>query len=143
MRLRKPNLVSQLKTTISSSPFSTPALSFLADSTIIDPVLEGSGLTGLAALPNGFGSMFVGTNFLAYVCLNNESDDQVTEIDVRAELRSSYSKDTLNSSLTRVGGNEPTTEEGKFSLQPGEALHMILDHSIFPCQGLLTRGRSD
>src|SRR5271170_7555714 len=129
MRLRKPNLVPQLKTTISSSPFTTPALSALADSAIIDPVLEGSGLTGLAALPNGFGSMFVGTNFLAYVCLNNESDNQVTEIDVRAELRSSYSKDTLKSSLTRVGTNEPTTEEGKYLLQPGEALHMILDHS--------------
>lgn len=132
MRLRKPSLVPQLIPTISSSPFTTPALSALADSTIIDPLLEGSGLTGLAALPNGFGSMFVGTNFLAYVCLNNESEDRVTDIDVKAELRSSYSKDTLKSTLTRVGTNEPTAEEGKFSLNPGEALHMILDHSAHP-----------
>src|SRR5277367_1721851 len=132
MRLRKPSLVSQLIPTISSSPFTTPALSALTDSAIIDPVLDGSGLTGLAALPNGFGSMFVGTNFLAYVCLNNESEDRVTEIEVKAELRSSYSKDTLKSTLTRVGTNEPTTEEGKFSLNPREALHMILDHSTHP-----------
>ena len=132
MRLRRPNLVPQLVPAISTSPFNTPALSVLADSAIIDPLLEGSGLTGLATLPNGFGNMFVGTNFLAYVCLNNESDEQVTEIDVKAELRSSHAKDTLTSSLTRVGIDEPTTKEGKFSLKPGEALHMILDHSISP-----------
>lgn len=132
MRLRKPSLVPQLIPTIPSSPFTTPTLSALTDSTVIDPVLEGSGLTGLAALPNGFGSMYVGTNFLAYVCLNNESEDRVTEIDVKAELRSSYSKDTLKSTLTRVGINEPTTEDGKFSLNPKEALHMILDHSTYP-----------
>jgi hypothetical protein len=129
MRLRKPTLVPQLIPTIVSSSFTTPPLSALADARIIDPLLEGSGLTGLAALPNGFGSMFVGTNFLAYVCLNNESDSEVTEIDVKSELLSSYSKDILFSRLTRVGMNEPTTEEGKFTLQPGEALHMILDHS--------------
>src|SRR5438876_11777890 len=99
MRLRKPNLVTQIIPTI-ASPFTTPLLSQLADATIIDPILEGSTcLTGLAALPNGFGSMFVGTTFLAYLCLNNESDQDVTQIRITAEIRAPTIKTSLTPKL--------------------------------------------
>jgi hypothetical protein len=129
MRLRKPNLISQILPTLTSSPFTTSPISQLADTTVIDPLLDGNGLTGLAALPNGFGSMFVGTNFLAYVCLNNESDQDVTQVYTTIEIRTSSSKTTLKPKMTRLGTNELTSEES-FTLPPGEALHQILDHSI-------------
>ena len=128
MRLRKPSLVSQLIPTITTHPFTSSPLIRLADASIVDPSVEGIGLTGLAALPNGFGSMFVGTNFLAYVCLNNESDVEVTQVEIAAELRSAVSKTVLSPSMTRLGAND-LTNETSFTLQPGEALHIILDHS--------------
>lgn len=129
MRLRKPNLVSQVMPTISSSPFTTPSISQLQDATIIDPILEGTGLTGLAALPNGFGSMFVGTNFLAYVCLNNESDQDVAQVQITAEVRASALKTSLVPKLIRLGTSDSYSTEEQFTLKPGEALHAILDHS--------------
>jgi Protein of unknown function (DUF974) len=129
MRLRKPNLVLQVTPTISISPFTSQPIAQLADSTIIDPTLQGTGLTGLAALPNGFGSMVVGTNFLAYVCLNNESDQDVTQVQVNAELRTSLEKTILKPKLTRLGTNELSSDD-LFTLKPGEALHLILDYSL-------------
>lgn len=130
MRLRKPNLVSQVLPTIPSSPFTTSLLTQLRDATIIDPILEGTGLSQLAALPNGFGSMFVGTNFLAYVCLNNESEDQdVTQVQISAEVRISGVKTSLVPKLVRLADSENYTSEEVFTLKPGEALHAILDHS--------------
>jgi hypothetical protein len=131
MRLRKPNLVSQLMPTITSSPFNTSPVSQLSDATVIDPSLDGTGLTGLAALPNGFGSMFVGMHFLAYVCLNNESIANVTQVQIAADLRTPSEKLTLKPKLKRLGTSEFTTDE-TFTLKPGEALHMILDHSHIP-----------
>jgi Protein of unknown function (DUF974) len=132
MRLRKPNLVPQVMPTIPSSPFTTSPLSLLRDATIIDPVLEGTGLTGLAALPNGFGSMFVGTNFQAYVCLNNESDQDVTQVQISAEIRAPALKTNLVPKLIRLGTNNSYSAEEQFTLEPGEALHAILDHSFSP-----------
>ena len=129
MRLRKPNLVSQIIPTISSSPFTTRPLSQLADATTIDPILDGTGLTGLAALPNGFGSMFVGTTFLAYLCLNNESDQDVTQIRITAEIRAPTIKTSLTPKLTRLGTNESYTTEDQFTLKPEEGLHCILEYS--------------
>lgn len=130
MRLRKPNLVPQIIPTISSSPFTTPTLSQLVDATIIDPILEGStGLAGLAALPNGFGSMFVGTNFCAYICLNNESDQVVTQVNITAEVRAPSTKTSLKPKLTRLGMNDSFSTEEQFALKPGEALHCILEYS--------------
>ena len=130
MRLRKPNLIPQIVPTLTSPHFLSSSLSNLPDASIIDPLLEGNTLTDLAALPNGFGSMFVGTHFLAYVCLNNESSSPVTNVQINAELRTSAGKTALTSILTRLGTSEPTTET-LFTLSPGEALHLILDHSIF------------
>jgi hypothetical protein len=129
MRLRKPNLISQILPTLTSSPFTASPISQLANTTVIDPLLDGNGLTGLAALPNGFGSMFVGTNFLAYVCLNNESDQDVTQVYTTVEIRTSSSKTALKPTMTRLAMNELTAEES-FTLQPGEGLHQIIDHSI-------------
>jgi Protein of unknown function (DUF974) len=129
MRLRKPNLVPQILPTITSSSLAAASpLSCLKDSSIIDPSLEGNGLTGLAALPNGFGSMFVGTTFLAYVCLNNESDQDVTQVQVTAEVRTPTSKTVLTPTSTRLGMNGLTTDD-TFTLNPGEGLHQILNHS--------------
>src|SRR5436190_4286247 len=138
MRLRKPHLVPQVIPTISSSPFITPLLSQLQDATIIDPILEGTGLTGLATLPNGFGSMFVGTSFLAYVCLNNESDQDIARVQITAEVRASEVKTSLLPRLIRVGANPSISTEEGFSLKPGEALHAILDHSLAPAGSSLT-----
>jgi hypothetical protein len=133
MRLRRPNLVPQLVPTVLSSPFTSPPLAQLSESSVINPVLEGSGLTGLGAIPTGFGTMVVGTHFLAYVCLNNESDNDVTDIQVVSELRiPNNPKIILQPSVARVGtAPELVSEEGQsFTLKPGEAIHMILDHSL-------------
>jgi hypothetical protein len=129
MRLRKPNLIPQILPTLTSSPFTTSPVSQLVDSTVIEPSLDGNGLTGLTALPNGFGSMFVGTNFIAYACLNNETDQDVTGVFTTVEIRTSSSKTALKPKMTRLGTGELTSEES-FTLQPGEALHQIIDHSI-------------
>src|SRR5437868_1815437 len=59
MRLRKPNLIPQLLPTLTSRPFTTSPVSHLKDHAVIDPLLEGNGLSGVTELPNGFGSMFV------------------------------------------------------------------------------------
>ena len=131
MRLRKPNLIPQVVPILTSPQFRSSPLSSLADASIIDPLLEGNTPTDLAALPNGFGSMFVGTHFLAYVCLNNESSDPVTNVQIHGELRTSAGKSALTPILTRLGTNEPTSET-TFTLSPNEALHQILDHSISP-----------
>ena len=131
MRLRKPNLIAQVVPTLTAPQFLSSPLSNLADASIIDPLLDGNTLTDLAALPNGFGSMFVGTHFLAYVCLNNESSTPVTNVEINAELRTSTGKSALTPILTRLGTNEPTSET-TFTLSPNEALHQILDHSTFP-----------
>ena len=131
MRLRKPNLVPQASTTIPSSPFATPEMTQIQKSTLIDPTIESTGLTSLAALPNGFGSMFVGTDFLAYVSLNNESDEEVHEVQVAAEIRAPQNRYPLKPKLVRVGAAKDYTTEEKHKLIPGEALHIIFDHSIY------------
>jgi hypothetical protein len=131
MRLRKPSLVPQILPTLTSKPFSNSPLSDLADATVIDPSLDGNGLTGLASLPNGFGSMFVGTTFSAYICLNNEMEEDITTVRITVEIRTSNSKTVLKPSTTRQGANDITTEE-TFTLKPGEALHQIIKHSPSP-----------
>jgi Protein of unknown function (DUF974) len=132
MRLRKPNLVPQASTTIAPSPFTTPALARIQSSSTIDTLVQSTGLTGLAALPNGFGSMFVGTTFSAYVCLNNEASEPVEEVKVTAELRSPPDKVALNPRCVRVGDQKEYTTEEKVKLLPSEALHLILDHRLAP-----------
>lgn len=134
MRLRKPNLIPQLIPTLTSSPFTTSPTSHLKDFTVISPPLEGNGLSDLAELPNGFGSMFVGTNFSAYVCLNNETEEDVRDVVVRAELRCGGSKSALTPRISRVGNGRETMEEGEegVRLKPHEALHQIIDQSTIP-----------
>ena len=131
MRLRKPNLVPQILPTITSPVVTNSPLSQLKDMSVIDASLDGNGLTGLAALPNGFGSMFVGTNFQAYVCLNNESEKDVTEVQITAEIRTQSTKIGITPTMTRLGTSDLTTE-AVFTLKPGEALHQILNHSSSP-----------
>jgi hypothetical protein len=144
MRLRKPNLIPQLVPTLTSSPFTTSPISHLKDFTLLDPLLEGNGLTGLAELPNGFGSMFVGTNFSAYVCLNNETDEEVRDIYITAEMRvrQSTSKTSLVARISRVGGGEGgiitgDEEGGRVSLLPHEAFHQIIDQSTSPLKSVI------
>src|SRR5205085_12639026 len=131
MRLRKPNLIPQLLPTLTSRPFTTSPISHLKDHAVIDPLLEGNGLSGVTELPNGFGSMFVGTNFSAYVCLNNESEDGVSEVCVKAEMRHLGSREVLVPRIVRVGIEEMMREES-VSLQPHEALHQIIHQSTVP-----------
>src|SRR5579871_4575814 len=128
MRLRKPNLVHQILPTISSTPFTSSPLKDLADFTTVDPSLDGNGLTGLTVLSNGFGNMYVGTTFQAYVCLNNELEDEVTQVSLTAEIRTKNNSSELKPSIARVGKNPPTTETS-FTLSPGEAVHQILEYS--------------
>jgi len=134
MRLRKPTLVPQLTPTLTSPPFSTSALSHLSDNTLLDPLLEGNGLSGVAELPNGFGSMFVGTMFQGYVCLNNESEEEVLDVAVSAELRfrDGTGKVGLVPRITRIGRGEGGKGEGSVRLMPHEALHQIIEQSIPP-----------
>jgi hypothetical protein len=129
MRLRKPNLVPQILPTLTSHPFINSPVSLLSDATVIDTSLDGSGLTGLAALPNGFGSMYVGSTFQAYICLNNETDEDVSEVSINAEIRPADTKTALKPSLTRLGAGKATTEE-TFTLKPEEALHQVIENSI-------------
>lgn len=129
MRLRKPSLVPQILPTLTSSPFITSPLSHLSDATVIDASLDGSGLTGLAALPNGFGSMFVGTTFFAYICLNNETEEDVSMVRITAEIRIVDTKNTLQPTMSRVGVNDISTDN-TFTLKPGEALHQVIQHSL-------------
>jgi len=131
MRLRKPTLVHQILPTITASPFTSSPLKDLSDSTLIDASLDGNGVTGLAVLPNGFGNMYVGTTFQAYVCLNYENEEEVTEVSITAEIRTKTNSTTLNPTITRLGTNEPTIET-TFKLPPGEAIHQILEHSLAP-----------
>jgi Protein of unknown function (DUF974) len=132
MRLRKPNLIPQLVPTLTSHPFTTSPVSHLKDHTIIDPLLDGSGLSGLAELPNGFGSMFVGTTFSAYVCLNNETEEVVREVSITAEMRHLGSKEVLVPRIGRVGVENVVRGEESVSLLPQEALHQIIDQSTLP-----------
>jgi Protein of unknown function (DUF974) len=131
MRLRKPTLVPQITPSTTAPSLANSPLSQLKDSYIIDETLDGNGITGLAALPNGFGNMFVGTNFLAYVCLNNESEHDIKQVQITAEIRSQNAKQLLIPAMTRLGTKELTSET-TFTLNPGEALHQILDHSSDP-----------
>ena len=73
--------------------------------------------------------MFVGTNFLAYVCLNNESDQDVAQVKITAEVRAPTLKASLIPKLTRLGTNDSFSTEDQFTLKPGEALHCILEYS--------------
>ena len=75
--------------------------------------------------------MFVGTNFSAYVCLNNESEEAVGEVSVKAEMRHLGSREVLVPRIVRVGIEEVMREES-VSLQPHEALHQIIDQSNLP-----------
>jgi Protein of unknown function (DUF974) len=131
MRLRKPNLVPQILPTLTSSPFITSPLSHLSDATVIDTSLDGSGLTGLAALPNGFGSMFVGTTFFAYICLNNETEEDVSAVHITAEIRTVDTKNALQPTITRLGANDISTDD-TLTLKSGEALHQVIQHSPPP-----------
>jgi hypothetical protein len=129
MRLRKPLLVHQIVPTLTSPSSDSSPLKDLADFTTIDPSLEGNGLTGLTVLPNGFGNMYVGTTFQAYVCLNNESQEEVTQISITAEIRTKLNSYTLAPTISRIGTESPTTET-TFTLSPGQAVHQILEHSL-------------
>src|SRR5579859_5257034 len=129
MRLRKPNLAHQIPPTLTSPTLTKPPLPLLSTTTEIAPLLSGPGLTDLAVLPNGFGSMFVGTKFVAYICLNNESEGDVSGVSVTSELRTANSKSVLSPKVTRRGTNETTSAEGSFTLSSGEALHQIIEHS--------------
>jgi len=128
MRLRKPLLVHQIVPTITSPSLASSPLKELADFTTIDPSLDGNGLTGLTVLPNGFGNMYVGTTFQAYVCLNNETEEEVTQVSITAEIRTKNNSYTLSPTINRIGVGEPTTET-TFTLPPGQAVHQILEHS--------------
>jgi len=88
----------------------------------------------VAELPNGFGSMFVGTMFQGYVCLNNESEEEVLDVAVSAELRfrDGTGKVGLVPRITRIGRGEGGKGEGSVRLMPHEALHQIIEQSIPP-----------
>ena len=73
----------------------------------------------------------MGTNFSAYVCLNNESEEGVSEVCVKAEMRHLGSREVLVPRVVRVGIEEVMREE-TVSLQPHEALHQIIHQSTFP-----------
>jgi Protein of unknown function (DUF974) len=143
MRLRKPYLAHQLLPTNTSAAGELTELSKLVT---IDSGLQSSGLSGLAVLPNGFGNMYVGTTFQAYVCLNNESPEQeVTAVSLSAEIRTkSKNTYTITPIVTRVG-TTVTEDVDSVTLPPGEALHQILQHSTSPpspliCLEVLERG---
>ena len=49
-------------------------------------------LSNIMVLPNGFGNIYLGETFSSYICINNDSDFNVSGVAVRVELHTSSSQ---------------------------------------------------
>ncbi|OLL22107.1 putative trafficking protein particle complex subunit 13 [Neolecta irregularis DAH-3] len=94
------------------APLPTTSSSALNELLTFDPILAQT------HLPQEFGTIYVGQTFSTYICINNDSKDNVDGIIVSAELQDSLTKVLL------------LDTEKSFQLQGGASKEQIVSHEI-------------
>jgi hypothetical protein len=78
-------------------------------------------LSNLLVLPSSFGNIYLGETFSSYVSVNNESNQVITSVSIKAELQTTSQRFTLADTILL---------EQKISLEPSQSAEFVLSHDI-------------
>ncbi|GAB6022120.1 hypothetical protein CHUAL_006262 [Chamberlinius hualienensis] len=119
MRLTRPSMFCTLPVTFDSRDLSGNVLNHEVKSDIASFAGEENFMLGnLLMLPQSFGNIYLGETFTSYISVNNDSNQSVRDVSIKADLQTSSQKISLT-------GHSTATE-----LAPNHSVDDVINHEV-------------